>query len=1308
MASACQTVGAVLRSRPTMLQGRWIGLGLCAAGLSWAATPAIEDSSFGYRLAGAAECAVWWCEALYKVGRQRPLPQATVEAVEIEAARNEYEPFQLVVYPEVPLSNVVVRVTDWVHRSDNSTVLPATHVEVRLVEYVPVEVPSDAGGSAGLYPDPLPPLPRDLVLTPFEQQPFWVTVYVPKTQPAGLYTGHIRMDADGMSEPLMVPVRLRVRDFSLPDFTHTRTLYDVALPLRWHGPLSDEQQQEVWDLYMENFRRHRVSPERPHRYAPIQWRWVGGRFTYDFRDFDRAMVRYLDEFGFNTFVYMDEPWTLLNSPRFEPQYNELFTMLLTGIALHLRQKGWLDKACTYWIDEPADSMIPFVRDGMHAHLYAAPDLRRLLTREPLPDLYGLVNTWVPMAVISIYNTTSDRWWDRMRAGEEVWWYVCTYPKWPAPNYFIDHPAITHRIRFWLAERYGLAGDLYWDVNWYLDREFQPINPWTQATVLNEYGQPMGNGDGVLLYPPVREPPTEPVVAGPIDSIRWELVREGLEDREYFWLLRELGRRRALQWGPDHPAVWAAESVRTEALRVALALTNYTLNPGELLAARRALAQAIEALTLREPFWVEEPVSKVVALGEPLVLRCEALGWPVPMYYWHKDGQVIAVTEEGRLRIEAVDPATPGDYQVVASNAFGRVTGRIVRVRGSWERSPELVVPPRPQAVRLGHPLVLSVVAVGEEPLEYAWFKDGEPVLSDGPSGPVFLRSNAPPEAKGLYTVVVSNSWGSVTSAPVPVAVHWENLGEMVLPAGADWLYDARGVGLEAGWQTNGAGNARWQLGRAPFGYGYAGVATPLAAADGTGPVTAYFLAPVVLSQPLPWVQGKAFADDGFVVYWNGREVLRWNLPQEPLSHGTSALHPVVESPVATPFVVPAEWVRPGTNWLAVQLHQYHDLLEPLGVWFFDEPEPPWEALGGGLPWQRTGTGVVSAARLWARCVSNAASPGSWLELQDQPRLRGDRPFTLGGWFAWQYGTSGTATSTALEKPGEYRLYYTGPQINRYRFQFGGVEVQEQTPGTGAGQWRLVIAWYDGTNACIQMDNGPVYRVPAVPAGSTTNPLVALRLEPGAGGFAADDVFFFGRVLSESERTAIYQLGIQRFVTNLMETVMEDLWFDLELESLLPCPPQFLGDPESLVRVEGESAGFELSAVGTAPLHYQWLFHGRPLEGATHSRLFLPAVSGVDSGLYALVASNAGGVATSAPARLLVVGRPSLEITPHQQPPGWSLHWPSFPLDSTLLSSTNLVDWTPIWTRSANSPATNWWLSVSPDLPAAFYRLQLHR
>jgi len=53
-------------------------------------------------------------------------------------------------------------------------------------------------------------------------------------------------------------------------------------------------------------------------------------------------------------------------------------------------------------------------------------------------------------------------------------------------------------------------------------------------------RPWGNGDGRFLYPPADVSGAlegAPVLAGPVDSIRIEQLRDGIEDYEYLCLLR---------------------------------------------------------------------------------------------------------------------------------------------------------------------------------------------------------------------------------------------------------------------------------------------------------------------------------------------------------------------------------------------------------------------------------------------------------------------------------------------------------------------------------------------------------------------------------------------------------------------------------------------------------------------------------------------------------------------------------------------------------------------------------------------------
>jgi hypothetical protein len=114
------------------------------------------------------------------------------------------------------------------------------------------------------------------------------------------------------------------------------------------------------------------------------------------------------------------------------------------------------------------------------------------------------------------------------------------------------------------------------------------------------GHNWGNGDGMLLYPPVKEPPDQPVIKGPTNSIRWELLREGLEDREYFWLLKSLLDKAKKQQTTENRELLVNATTRAKtalegAMGLVGSLTEFETNPAKLYAARLKVAEAIEEL-----------------------------------------------------------------------------------------------------------------------------------------------------------------------------------------------------------------------------------------------------------------------------------------------------------------------------------------------------------------------------------------------------------------------------------------------------------------------------------------------------------------------------------------------------------------------------------------------------------------------------------------------------------------------------------------------------------------------------------------
>ncbi|MBE0545007.1 MAG: DUF4091 domain-containing protein [Verrucomicrobia bacterium] len=1268
--------------------------------------PAILDDSFGYRLASPPEVAVWWCEATYKVGRHRALPSATGAAVEIEAARSEYEPFQIVLLPEATLTNLTVSVADFVRQGNGpGATIAATNVEVCLVEYVPVTEPSDSFGVVGEWPDPLVPLTEPVTTLAGTNQPFWFTVYVPKEAPAGDYEAAVTFSADGLP-PFDVTVRLHVFNFALSDVTHTRTAYGLTLDYNWHGLTTDEEKNHVWDLYLQNFRKHRISPYMPHYRAQIWWGFASDTetFRHNFIAFDAAMERYLDEFNFNSFKFMDEPWTLNGHPRFSAGFNQLFAKLLQPMMAHFRERGWAEKAYAYWIDEPDAHLFPFVIEGMQAHLEAAPGLRRLLTliNTLRPELFNHVDTWAPIMAPSMYRP--DEIEDRLRHGDEVWWYTASFPVAPQASNFIDHPALSHRIRGWMAEKHGVGGELYWQTAWYTGTN-GPRNPWEDAMSAAPTGSKLRNGDGMLLYPPVKNLPNEPVLAGPINSLRWELLREALEDREYFWLLKATLDRAISRLGPDHPAVLEGYAAREAALALVPSISIYERDPQVVYAARQRLALAIESLEDGLPFFAREPVSRAAAASESVVLRTEGLGWPLPALQWRLNGMNIPGVTGPTLTLTNLGTADVGDYTVVASNSVGVATSAVARLAGYWQTTPQIVSSPASLTRYAGGNAVFSVTSVSTNALTYQWMFNDNPLEHPYATQPALLLTNLDAGQAGQYAAVVSNAMGVVTSSVATLTVLVNPSEVSVVSGGSQWRYHDLGLDLGTAWRQPGYDDSAWASGLSPLGFGNGDEATALADGMEEKPNTIYFRKAFETPAALSGRQlaARLRSDDGAVVYVNGAEVFRQNLPTGDIGFHTSALTPVEGADEAAwiTFHVPSQTLHPGANVIAVEVHQYADNVRPVAFWMFDEAESPWQDLVGGHDFEAVGTNVVAKPGRVEGCVTNSGAATSWLETPDRSELRYSGPFTAGGWFAFGMGGGNDPATTCLEKADEFRLYYTGTAVNRYRFRVGDVEVQDQTSGTISGQWRFVVAWYDGTNAFLQVDNGSVHSVAASAPMPTSNPLVALKRAGEGGGFAADEVFLYRRVLSESERTIIRTSDLR----TVLATNVEDLAFDFELTAMVVQLPVFVDSPASLVRHEGETAAFQLTAVSSTPVSYQWLFEGAPISGATNTFLFMSELTHAQSGLYSLVASNLGGAVTSAPAMLTVVGQPELQVQWLGEGTGLKLVIPASPASWSLLVSTNFTDWSVLATVPPASEPNVVMDSSASNAPFRFYRLR---
>jgi hypothetical protein len=563
---------------------------------------------------------LWWCESGWKIGRGRGLPARPRDGrpvpVAVSAARGEYEAVQVVLRPEQEGQLTAAAVSPL--RPEGDPGAPLT-VRVDEVGYVQVTVPTDASSQRGSYPDPLPPLRLPLQLRAGENQPLWLTVFVPREAAAGDYAGALALETSWGT--MQVPLAVHVHDFVLPQETHLQSALGLGSGAinRYHRLEQAEDRERVFEKYLRNFAAHRISPYSFYDYAPVELRFVGEgarqQARVDFTRFDRAASRWLDQARFSTFQW---PLRGMGGGTFHsrhlgelagfqegtPEHARLFRDYLGQVERHLRERGWLAKAFTYWFDEPDPKDYEFVIAGMKRLQEAAPGLKRMLTEQPEPELQGQVDIWCGLTPA----WTPEKVRARHDAGEEVWWYICTAPKAPYVTEFIDHPGTELRLWPWQSWQYGVSGILIWATIYWTSPLAYPEptlqDPWQDPmSWVSGYGlavghrAPWGNGDGRFLYPPRRDPnrATAPCLDAPINSLRWENLRDGMEDYEYLWLLDQTAREASARGAADPALMARARRLLEVPPEISLDLTRFTTDPRPILRHREQIARLIETL-----------------------------------------------------------------------------------------------------------------------------------------------------------------------------------------------------------------------------------------------------------------------------------------------------------------------------------------------------------------------------------------------------------------------------------------------------------------------------------------------------------------------------------------------------------------------------------------------------------------------------------------------------------------------------------------------------------------------------------------
>ncbi len=196
---------------------------------------------------------------------------------------------------------------------------------------------------------------------------------------------------------------------------------------------------------------------------------------------------------------------------------------------------------------------------------------------------------------------------------------------------------------------------------------------------------------------------------------------------------------------------------------------------------------------------------------------------------------------------------------------------------------------------------------------------------------MFLSDHLHPNPLGLKAI--AEEWATRIET---VLVRSNRTTQVLIHGGADWKYCDTGADLGTNWVQPDYDDSAWGSGVARLGYGDSAIATTVSyGADPTNRnITTYFRRPFVVpcNAVITNLDLRLARTGGAVVWLNGQELFRTNLPAGPIVFTNRALRPVFgyASHVYYPASLAVTNLATGTNWIAVEMHQFYPSITTLG------------------------------------------------------------------------------------------------------------------------------------------------------------------------------------------------------------------------------------------------------------------------------------------------------------------------------------------------------------------------------------------
>lgn len=427
------------------------------------------------------------------------------------------------------------------------------NVEIFVQKYINVQANYDVASNlpVAMYPDALVPMQKikeanENVVYKGENQGFYIRVKTEVDQPTGLYTGNLTLKIADESQE--IPISVQVEDVVVSEENHLRSAFLTGW-YSYEGEL--DTSQEMMDKYND---------------ALLEYRLCGTTLMYSrsHRE-DISTSAKIDAWVEKAYEYMQNPLcSTINIPyamsgqnlnegrmeavlqaildySIEKNYN-MFKKLIWygGVIDEPRGNGIMEMART--ISHQFNNLRNRFADKVEA---SALDISAEFKEELIQDIRKIPNvlteyydaelanarvTFCPL--FQYYNSEDLR--EQYEGLGERWWYGCVQPKVPYPTYHIDDTWLSARILSWMQAEYNVVGNLYWSSDLYArydqSKGYLSIEEYYEGMASRFTGT---NGEGFLFYPGKKYG-----VEGPLASMRLESIRDGMEEYEIFYTIKQ--------------------------------------------------------------------------------------------------------------------------------------------------------------------------------------------------------------------------------------------------------------------------------------------------------------------------------------------------------------------------------------------------------------------------------------------------------------------------------------------------------------------------------------------------------------------------------------------------------------------------------------------------------------------------------------------------------------------------------------------------------------------------------------------------